>query len=197
MSALVLRARHLLARLAGLWNGQRPAPPLTQLPAWARVGRKRRAHVRRVAALLEKWADVMGVSPIERSRWLAACWLHDALRDTALPAGLTHGEAAADRAARSGESDHEVLDAVRFHSVGSATWDDVGTMLHLADFLEPGRRARRKRRAQWAKRVPHDRDRVLREIVAYQIRSRLRRHKPVDPLTTEFWNSIVSLPPTQ
>jgi HD superfamily phosphohydrolase YqeK len=192
MSALVLRARHLLARLAALWNGQRPAPPLTQLPAWAQVGKKRRAHVRRVAALLEEWADAMAVSPLERSRWLAACWLHDALRDAALPPGLTHGEAAADRAAQGGESDHGVLDAVRFHSVGRATWDDVGKMLYLADFLEPGRRARRKQRAQWAKRVPHERDRVLCEIVAHQIRSRLRRHKPVDRLTLEFWNAIVS-----
>jgi HD superfamily phosphohydrolase YqeK len=192
MRALLLRARRLLARVTGLEQAWPPKAAPMQLPPWAQVGRKRRAHVRRVAALLNEWAKEMNVSPRERSRWLTACWLHDALRGADLPRGVTHGDAAANRAARDGESDRGVLDAVRHHSVGSAKWDDVGVMLYLADFLEPGRRDRRKHRAQWAKRMPRDRDRVLREIVAYQIRSRLRKGRPIHPLTLELWNVITA-----
>src|SRR5205823_6338695 len=115
---------------------------------WARAGKRGRAHIQRVAALVEEWADEMEVSPQERSRWLRAVWLHDALRDAPGTRGTTHGGAAADRAAQDGESDRGVLDAVRYHSSGYAGWDDVGKMLYLADFLEPGRRSRRKQRAK-------------------------------------------------
>lgn len=170
----------------------RPRGPVAgRLPPWARVGRGRRAHVRRVAALLDTWADAMRVSPRERDRWLRAAWLHDALRDARLPAHTTHGAAAAERAARDGETDAGVLDAVRFHSQGYAAWGDVGKMLYLADFLEPGRRGRRQERARLARRVPRDRDAVLREVVAWQMTLRLESGRPVHPLTLEFWNSLI------
>ena len=55
-----------------------------------------------------------------------------------------------------------------------------GRMLYLGDYLEPGRRARGKQRAEWAKRVPRERDTVLREIVGREVRSRLRRGKPIE-----------------
>jgi HD superfamily phosphohydrolase YqeK len=143
-----------------------------------------------MVALLDEWAQAIGVSPAERNRWLKACWLHDALRDAELPRGVTHGAAAADLAARSGENDASVLTAVRYHSVGYAGWDNVGKMLYLADYLEPGRKNRRKQRASMARRVPDDPDGVLREVLTRQIRSRLQRGRPIDPLTVEFWNSI-------
>ncbi|HEX4601301.1 MAG TPA: HD domain-containing protein [Gemmatimonadales bacterium] len=171
-------------------SGRARAEPLTDLPGWARVGPKRRAHVRRVAELVERWAEEVGVSKRERDRWLRAVWLHDALRDARLTKGTTHGPAAADRAALDGEADPGVLDAVRYHSHGYAGWDDVGKMLYLADYLEPGRKRRAKEREKLAERVPGDRDRVLREVVAQQIRWRLRAGRPVHPLTVEFWNSL-------
>ena len=182
----------MLGRLVAAWRGQRRARVAggEELPSWAQVGRRRREHIRRVAALLEEWADAMDVSPRERSRWLKAVWLHDALRDADLTRGTTHAAAAADRAVKDGESDRGVLDAVRYHSLGYAGWDDVGKMLYLADFLEPGRKNRRKERAKLAKRVPRSRDRILREIVALQMRSRLRTGRPIHPLTLEFWNSL-------
>jgi len=136
----------------------------------------------------------MGVPRHERRRWLAAAWLHDALRDARLPGGARHGPAAADRAARDGEHDRGILDAVRYHSVGFAGWDDVGKMLYLADYLEWGRKGRRKERAKLAKRVPRDRDAVLREVVALQMQDQLRDGRPIDPLTLEFWNSLVEPP---
>jgi HD superfamily phosphohydrolase YqeK len=185
------RTRNLLLRLFGRRARKRlPTQPVTDLPDWAQATKKRRAHVRRMVALLNEWADEMDVSQEERRRWLTACWLHDALRDAELPDGISHGHAAAELAASHGESDRGVLSAVRYHSVGHGRWDDVGKMLYLADFLEPGRKSRRKQRAQLAKRVPRDPDGVLRQILTHQISSRLRRQRPVNPRTIEFWNSL-------
>ena len=105
------------------------------LPAWATVTPERRAHIERVVALLDRWADAMRIAAGERERWRRAGWLHDALRDAPLGDPFAHGPAAADRAAAEGERDRGVLDAVRHHTIGSADWDDVGRMLYLADFL--------------------------------------------------------------
>ena len=109
------------------------------LPPWAIVTPERRAHIERVASLLDAWAARLAVDGTERARWLRAARLHDALRDAPLTTKLAHGPAAADRAAREGETDRGVLDAVRYHTVGYVGWDDVGRMLYLADFLDPGR----------------------------------------------------------
>ncbi|MEJ2238685.1 MAG: hypothetical protein P8X82_10345, partial [Gemmatimonadales bacterium] len=49
-------------------------------PPWACISEKRRAHVRRVAALCSAWAEMMAVSGNERARWLRAVTLHDALK---------------------------------------------------------------------------------------------------------------------
>ena len=75
------------------------------LPGWAQATPQRRAHIERVVALLNSWADAMHVAPNERDRWLRAGWLHDALRDAPLADWAAHGPAAADRAAATGERD--------------------------------------------------------------------------------------------
>src|ERR1700688_722963 len=139
------------------------------LPPWARGADERRAHIERVAGLLGLWADAMDVAGTERARWLKAAYLHDALRDAALGDKLAHGPAAADRAAREGETDQGVLDAVRYHTVGYAGWDDVGRMLYLADFLEPGRTGAAHKRQALAARVPRERAAVLREVARWRI----------------------------
>lgn len=188
MLEIARRASRAISRLLGFPPPQRE--PTLELPVWARVGGKRQAHIRRVVELLEHWAEEMEVSRRERDRWLSAAWLHDALRDARLKRGTSHGAAAADRAELEGEVDQGVLDAVRYHSVGYAGWDDVGRMLYLADYLEPGRKRRAKQRAQLAERVPRECDRVLLDVVALQIRAQLRSGRPIHPLTLEFWNSL-------
>lgn len=192
MPQFAQRTRNLLLRLFGrrVRKRQTQSAAVTDLPEWAHATKKRRAHIRRMVVLLNEWADEMDVTQEERQRWLTACWLHDALRDAELPDGISHGAAAAELAASHGESDRGILSAVRYHSVGHARWDDVGKMLYLADFLEPGRKNRRKQRAQLARRVPRDRDGVLSQILAHQIRTRLRQERPIDPRTIEFWNSL-------
>lgn len=162
------------------------------LPDWAQVSPERRAHIERVVALLGKWADALQVAPDERARWLRAGWLHDALRDAPLEDPLAHGPASADRAAASGERDRGVLDAVRYHTIGSAKWDDVGRMLYLADFLEPGRGpvATGKDRPQLVERVPKERDAVLREVARRRLDWVLRSGWPLVPETVAFWNQL-------
>ncbi len=162
------------------------------LPEWAQVTPARRAHVERVVALLGEWAGAMRVPPAERDRWLRAAWLHDALRDAALGDLMAHGPAAADRAAQNGERDRGVLDAVRYHTVGHAGWDDVGRMLYLADFLEPGRDFDPDGRRQLARRVPAERDAVLREVARRRLEWVVRSGWPLVPETVAFWNALAS-----
>ena len=164
------------------------------LPAWAVAGPERRAHIERVVGLLDVWATALRVTPAERDRWHRAGWLHDALRDAPTPAAdeLAHGPLAADRAAAEGERDQGVLDAVRFHSIGFAGWDDVGRMLYLADYLEPGRPYDRHVRAALADRVPAERDAVLREVAQRRIGWAMGSGWALPLETVAFWNALVS-----
>ena len=153
-----------------------------ELPAWARVSEKRRAHMGRVAALLGDWAAALGLPEEERTRWLAAGWLHDALREAppdelrplvpeefrALPGKLLHGPAAAERLA--GEADAELLDAVRYHTLGSPRFGRLGRALYLADFLEPERRFEPEWTASLRARMPGEMDEVMREVVRARVR---------------------------
>lgn len=162
------------------------------LPDWAQVSPERRAHIERVVALLERWASAMHVPAEERARWLRAAWLHDALRDAAFANRLAHGPAAADRAAAAGEHDRGVLEAVRYHTIGSPDWDDVGRMLYLADFLEPGRAADPADRADLAQRVPIETDAVLKDVARRRIEWVLRSEWRLAPETVAFWNQLVT-----
>ncbi len=151
------------------------------LPPWAVVTPERAAHVGRVVALLEHWADRLELDREERARWTRAGWLHDALRDAPEdelrrwapmvegPRAFLHGPAAASRAALEGESDTDVLSAVRHHTVGWARWGDVGRALYAADFLEPGRPFDRVARAELAERYPDEPGAVLVEVIERRI----------------------------
>ena len=161
------------------------------LPPWAIVAPERRARIERVVALLDSWAAARRAPDAERARWLRAGWLHDALRDAPAANELAHGPMAAERAARAGETDRGVLDAVRYHSLGYAGWDDVGKMLYLADYLEPGRAFDREVRASLAARVPQDRDTALQQVAARRIARVIEGRWPLVRETVDFWNSLV------
>ena len=165
--------------------------PTVSLPSWTVVTPERRAHIERVAALLSAWAAALRVPDAERARWLRAAWLHDALRDAPAANELAHGPMAAERAALEGEDDRGVLDAIRYHSIGFAHWDDVGKMLYLADYLEPGRPFDRELRAALAARVPAERDMVLRDVAARRIARTLEGRWPLPRETVDFWNALV------
>lgn len=172
------------------------------LPDWAQVSDKRREHIERVVALLNRWAAEMTLPPGEASRWTTAGLLHDALRDApepmlrALtgdgkrPLELLHGPAAAVRAEQDGERRKDVLDAVRCHTVGSLEWGRTGRALYLADFLEPGRKFLASERARIAEKVPADFDGAFREGVRLRIEHSLRQGGELFPEVVELWNAV-------
>jgi HD superfamily phosphohydrolase YqeK len=161
------------------------------LPPWAVVTPERRAHIERVAALISTWATVMKPAEGERARWLTAAWLHDALRDAPAANELAHGPLAADRAAHDGVTDQGVIDAVRYHSLGFAQWDDVGRMLYLADYLEPGRPFDQELRRALAARVPVERDAILKQVAARRITRVIEGRWPLPRETVDFWNALI------
>jgi HD superfamily phosphohydrolase YqeK len=173
------------------------------LPAWAEVRNKRRAHIARVAELLDSWATAISLPKLERDRWVAAGWLHDALRDASpavlrkevpaelqtLPDPILHGPAVAERLAS--DADDELRQAIRYHTVGHPSFGRLGRALFLADFLEPGRDFEREWRESLARRVPDEMDEVLREVLAARISHLLEDRKPIRPETAAFWSSLV------
>jgi HD superfamily phosphohydrolase YqeK len=175
-----------------------------RLPDWAVAGPERRAHMGRVASLLDAWAGELGLSHADRVRWRAAGWLHDALRDEdaevlrplvserfrSLPGQILHGPAAAVRLAAEGVRDEELLGAVRFHTIGDAGLGVLGRALYAADFLEPGRKFLDEWRGELRARLPGELDAVLFEIVRARIGHLRERTTSVLPETMGFWNAL-------
>lgn len=171
-------------------------------PRWAQVGEKRRAHITRVVALLDRWAHDLRLPPAEAAAWHDVGVWHDALRDAPeeelrrlagaveLPLEVLHGPAAANLLRTQGETRSEVLDAVRWHTVGSAGWGRTGRALYMADFLEPGRAFLRADRAFLAEHLAHDFDGVFRQVVRMRLEWTLREGKALFPEAVALWNAI-------
>jgi 2-amino-4-hydroxy-6-hydroxymethyldihydropteridine diphosphokinase len=178
------------------------ASPGIQLPAWARVSAKRQAHIERVTMLLDAWARVLALPDEEARAWHDAGAWHDALRDADAeelrrwagdaerPLTMLHGPAVATRLEREGETRQDVLEAIRWHTSGSADWGRTGQALYLADFLEPGRPFLRAARERLAARVPAEFDVVFREVVRLRLEWTLREGKPIFPETVALWNRV-------
>lgn len=193
-----------------------PVPPgstvaLISLPSWAVVTGPRRAHIARVVALIGTWAAHRSLPAAERQAWHDAATWHDALRDAPestlrailgedpnaawagdMPAdaAFLHGPAAAARLAADGERRADVLDAIRWHTVGSAEWSATGRALYMADFLEPGRAFARDERGALAGRVPGDFDGVFCEVVQMRVRWAVDGGKALAPRTVALWNAV-------
>lgn len=173
-----------------------------ELPAWSVVSPRRRAHIARVNELALSWAEAMHVDAAERDAWTDAARWHDALRDAGeaelraivpvldWPAFLLHGPAAATRLARAGEHRADVLDAIFWHTVGSAQWERTGRVLYMADFLEPGRQFDRERRARLAASVPEDFDEAFRQVVRMRLGERIASGERLPAETIALWESV-------
>jgi 2-amino-4-hydroxy-6-hydroxymethyldihydropteridine diphosphokinase len=173
------------------------------LPAWACVSEKRRLHIERVTALLDSWAARLALSEEEAQTWHDAGRLHDALRDAAEPllrelAGdspdysleMLHGPAAAEQLRRDGEKRSDLLDAIRFHTIGSVTWGRVGRALYMADYLDPGRGFARADRAYLAAQVPTAFDGTFRQVVRARLEWALREGMRLYPAAVALWNDV-------
>jgi HD superfamily phosphohydrolase YqeK len=173
-----------------------------KLPRWAVVSERRHEHISRVTRLLEQWADAMDVSEAEQKEWVDAGRLHDALRDADeamlrtlsgdahAPVDILHGPAAARRLADGGETRADVLDAIRWHTLGNPAWKRTGRALFMADFLEPGRKFMTAERAWLAEMVPGDFDGVFRQVVKTRLEWSLREGKGLHPETVALWNTV-------
>lgn len=169
-----------------------------RLPAWAQAKPKRREHIARVAALLREWAAALGLPADEAARWVAAGYLHDALRDADpdalraevpaefrdLPGKLLHGPAVAERL--DGQADEELRDAIRCHTLGCPRFGTLGRALYLADFLEPGRTFSPEWTASLRGRMPGELGPVLREVVEARIGHVARNGGTLHPETKAF-----------
>ena len=171
-------------------------------PAWGTANEKRRAHVARVVALLNDWAGSMHLRAEEVAAWRDAGWWHDALRDADertlramtgelhAPVGMLHGPATALRLEAHGEHRLDVLEAVRWHTVGNAAWTRTGRALYLADFLEPGRSFMQADRAFLAKLVPTSFNEVFRNVVRMRLEWALREGKGFANETVALWDAV-------
>jgi HD superfamily phosphohydrolase YqeK len=177
--------------------------PTVQLPSWARVSERRLAHITRVTALLDHWAIELHLSPDEAQDWHDVGRWHDALRDAdeselrqwagdvSLPLTVLHGPAAARRLESEGETRREVLEAIRWHTLGNPDWGRTGRALYMADFLEPGRPFSRAEREFLARTLPGDFDGVFRQVLHLRLEWTLREGKPVFPETAALWNQLL------
>jgi HD superfamily phosphohydrolase YqeK len=174
-----------------------------EMPSWAMVSEKRLAHIQRVTAMLDEWAIKLRLPSDEAQAWHDAGRYHDALRDAPEemlrelagdPADyaleMLHGPAAAERMRREGERRGELLDAVRFHTIGSAAWGRVGRALYMADYLDPGRKFSRGDRAYLAAQAPHDFDATFRQVVRSRLEWSLREGMRLYPEAVVLWNSV-------
>jgi len=173
-----------------------------QLPAWAVVSDRRLAHIERVTALLDRWAAALRLPDEEAKAWHDAGVWHDAMRDAdegdlrrwagdvPWPVKVLHGPAVAARLEAGGEARADVLEAIRWHTLGHAAWARTGRALYMADFLEPGRPFASHERAFLARHVPSDFDGVFRQVVQLRIEWTVREGKPVWPETAALWNEV-------
>jgi 2-amino-4-hydroxy-6-hydroxymethyldihydropteridine diphosphokinase len=174
-----------------------------EMPAWSCVSEKRLAHIERVTALLDEWAQKLALPSDEARAWHDAGRLHDALRDAPehvlrelagdspdYATEMLHGPAAAERMRRDGERRTELLDAVRYHTIGSVNWGRLGRALYMADYLEPGRKFSRADRAYLAAQAPHDFDATFRQGVRARLEWSLREGMRLYPEAVVLWNSV-------
>jgi len=144
----------------------------------------------------------MRVPPLEAEAWRDAGRWHDALRDAdeatlralsgdnVRPAPLLHGFAAASRLQHDGEQRVDVLEAIRWHTIGNANWNRTGRALYMADFLEPGRKFMRTERAFFARLVPTAFDDVFRQVVRMRLEWALREGKGLANETVAMWDAV-------
>ena len=173
-----------------------------ELPLWAVASPKRREHIVRVTTLLDGWATSMAVDHAERAAWHDAGMWHDALRDAeepllrelshdaAAPVEILHGPACAARLESLGESRRDVIEAIRWHTLGNPHWSRTGQALFMADFLEPGRKFMVAERAWLAQMVSDDFAGVFRQVVKCRLEWSLREGKGLHPETVAMWNAV-------
>ena len=89
-----------------------------------------------------------------------------------------------------GETRTDVLDAIRWHTIGSDVWGRTGRALYMADYLEPGRKFSRADRAHLASQVPRAFDGTFRQVVRHRLEWSLREGHELYPTAVAMWNGV-------
>jgi HD superfamily phosphohydrolase YqeK len=178
-----------------------------------RLAAARLAHVEAVVETIGRVAG--GWSEPGRHAALRAAWLHDAWRSAGAEemlaeiraAGeepdswalrhapvLLHAQAAALWAeSAAGETDPEVLLAVRHHPTGHPGWRDVGRALYVADFCEPTRRFAGSLGTERIVARASDGSAPLAsaalEVLRLRLERSLREGRPIHPDSVRAWNA--------
>jgi predicted HD superfamily hydrolase involved in NAD metabolism len=92
-------------------------------------------------------------------------------------------------------SDKEVLEAIRFHSMGDAKMGPVAKIIYIADIIEPERSENgglKEELSAIRRMAEKDIDKALRMAVAFRIRKSLETGTVILTRGVELWNSLVS-----
>lgn len=163
----------------------------------------RREHTIRVGRLLWKWSRSLEFKKRKRIRWRAAGILHDSLKEEdpnvlrgEIEGGqlwadpLLHGPACAARLRAAGVRDEKLLLSIAHHTTGHASLGKLGQALYMADYLDPGRYGKVRKRAGWRRRMPFDWHAVLEEVAAAKVKSLIDRRVAIPVVTVDFWNGL-------
>lgn len=181
------------------------------------AGRPGGGRLRHVEAVVETAGAIAAAGGWDAAIGAAAeraAWLHDALkldapdawREAILAAGerpdpwaeanapgLLHAQAAAAWAAARGESDGEVLAAVRHHPTGHAEWGPVGKILYISDFAEPTRSYAGTlgtgSLVRLAGSSPAGLATAARRVLSFRLRHQLASDRPIHPDSWSAWNA--------
>jgi HD superfamily phosphohydrolase YqeK len=177
-------------------------------------GRARLAHVRRVVDIVCAIAAGSGWRRDRAAAVERAAWAHDVLRledpdhlrrrieaageepdpwALAHAPALLHAQAAAVWAADRGETDPEVLMAIRHHPTAHPDWGPVGRLLYVADFCEPGRPFAERLRTADLRRLAGEGSEGLtvasRRVLALRVARDTEKERPIHPLSRRAWEA--------
>ncbi|MGA9226256.1 MAG: bis(5'-nucleosyl)-tetraphosphatase (symmetrical) YqeK [Mesobacillus sp.] len=88
-----------------------------------------------------------------------------------------------------GITDHEVLDAIRYHTSGRVSMTMLDKIIYLADYIEPGRRFPGVDEVRGM--ADADLDKALIQSMKNTIQFLMKKNQPVFPDTFNAYNSIV------
>jgi predicted HD superfamily hydrolase involved in NAD metabolism len=168
---------------------------------------RRLKHVMGVRAVAVELAEIHGVA---RQKVEFAALLHDWAKETPEEEFLKlvhQGEAQVDEETlacprlfhaelaavwieqRFGVVDREIVEAVRYHPTGAPGLGQVGRILFVADFCEPGRPMPHSDRIRAVAR--QDLHRAVREVLEEKIIHLARRGRRIHSRAIDFWNELI------
>lgn len=143
----------------------------------------------RQAGLLHDYAKNLSLSELFNiSEIIIDKWKIDQ-EELAIP-HLLHAPVAAYLAeTKLGVSDYEVLEAIRFHTIGSAEMGKLAQIIFIADFIEPGRNF--KEADIIRKELEKGIDRAIILICNYSIKYNIDKQRIIHPNTLHLRNAYL------